>query len=64
MISNIRSLIEDFEPGEIEDRLNDIFNGYLGCDTGGTLEDLQVNHHLIRRIAGIFREIEGKSNEH
>ena len=64
MTSNIRNLINDFEPGEIEDRLNDIFNGYLGCDTGHTLDDLQMNHHLIRRIVGIFREIEGKSSEH
>lgn len=62
MINSIRSLTDDFEPGEIEDRLNDIFNGYLGCDTGGTLEDLQVNHHLIRRIAEIFREHE-KNNK-
>lgn len=47
-----------YDAKEVEQRLNDIFNGYLGSDTGDASEELQQNHHLIRCIVGVFREIE------
>lgn len=39
--------ISDFDIPEIENRLNAIFNGYLGCDTGDSPEEIQSNHYLI-----------------
>lgn len=36
--------ISDFDIPEIENRLNAIFNGYLGCDTGDSPEEIQSNH--------------------
>lgn len=45
-----------FETKEIESRLQDIFNGYLGCDTGDSPEELQTNHHLIMLVINHFKE--------
>lgn len=54
----IKSIMGDYDAIEIEARLDHIFNGYLGCDTGDAPEELQQNHHLIRCIVEVFREIE------
>lgn len=52
-----------YDPNEIETRLTDIFNGYLGCDTGATPEELQQNHHLIVQITKMFRRIYETRNQ-
>ena len=46
----------DFSIEEVEERLSDIFEGYLGADTGSTPEELQLNHHLIRSIIRHLKE--------
>jgi hypothetical protein len=46
-----------YDPNEIETRLTDIFNGYLGCDTGATHEELQQNHHMLMQIIKVFKVI-------
>lgn len=45
----------DFTPDEIAERLERVFNGYLGCDTGDTPGELQTNHHLIQSIIKHFK---------
>lgn len=50
-------LMYDYDMNEIETRLNDIFNGYLGCDTGATHEELQQNHHMLMQIIKVFKVI-------
>ena len=57
-ISDIKALMYDYDAKEIEKRLNDIFNGYLGCDTGDAPEELQQNHHLILSIVEVFRQVD------
>ncbi len=47
----------DYDMNEIETRLNDIFNGYLGCDTGATHEEMQQNHHMLMQIVKVFKVI-------
>lgn len=51
------SLMCDYDINEVESRLNDIFNGYLGCDTGATPEELQQNHHMTTQIVRVFRRL-------
>lgn len=48
----------DFSLLEIEERLIEIFNGYLGADTGATPDELQSNHYLIHSIIKYFKGIE------
>lgn len=57
-INDIDTTMYGYDAKEIEKRLNDIFNGYLGCDTGDTPEELQQNHHLIMCIIKVFNHIE------
>ncbi len=58
MLETVKILMAGYDAKEIERRLNDIFNGYLGCDTGDTPSELQQNHHLINCIIDVFRKIE------
>ena len=51
----INTLLEDYDQEEIEQRLNSVFNGYLGCDTGDPPAELQINHTLILSIIDMFR---------
>lgn len=51
----INDIMFSFNNKEIEERLNAIFNGCLGADTGDSPEDMQLNHHLILRIIKLFR---------
>ena len=44
----------DFTPDEIAERLNHVFNGYLGCDTGDSPDERQTNHDMILRIIAHF----------
>lgn len=44
----------DFTPDEIAERLNHVFNGYLGCDTDDSPDELQTNHDMILRIIAHF----------
>lgn len=60
---DIRPIMYGYEGKEVEKRLNHIFNGYLGCDTGDTPEELQQNHHLILSIVEIFRKLETLKQE-
>lgn len=46
----------DFSTEEIEERLIEIFNGYLGADTGAMPDELQTNHHLIHSIIKYFKK--------
>lgn len=55
-IQLIRNILLDYDSQEIEKRLNSIFNGYLGCDTGDLPEEIQQNHHLILSIIELFRK--------
>jgi len=55
VISKYNAILEDYTPEEIEERLNDIFEGYLGADTGAMPGELQQNHHLIHQIIGLFK---------
>lgn len=48
----------DYSLLEIEERLIEIFNGYLGADTGATPDELQTNHHLIHLIIKHFKDID------
>lgn len=50
--------LRDFSLEEIEERLIEIFNGYLGADTGATPDELQTNHYLIHSIINYFKSIE------
>lgn len=52
------AIMDDYDIEEIETRLNNIFNGYLGCDTGDSPEELQQNHHLILAIVEVFRQVD------
>ncbi len=52
------AIMGDYDTEEIETRLNNIFNGYLGCDTGDSPEELQQNHHLILAIVEVFRQVD------
>ncbi|MDD3078296.1 MAG: hypothetical protein PHH37_04210 [Paludibacter sp.] len=56
-LNEIEHIMYGYNSAEIEKRLNDIFNGYLGCDTGDTPEELQQNHHLIRCIVNVFNKL-------
>lgn len=58
----ISELMADYNSKEIENRLNNIFNGYLGCDTGDMPEELQQNHHLITSIIEVFRQWDKDKN--
>lgn len=49
------AILDDFTPDEIEERLNHVFNGYLGCDTGDAPDELQINHDLIIRVIAHFK---------
>jgi hypothetical protein len=40
---------------DITSRLNRIFNGYLGSDTGDCPDELQSNHLLITQLIDAFR---------
>ena len=51
------SLMCDYDINEVESRLNDISNGYLGCDPGATPEELQQNHHMTTHIVRVFRRL-------
>lgn len=53
---DINTIMYDYDSGEIEKRLNSIFNGYLGCDTGDLPKEIQQNHHLILSIIELFRK--------
>lgn len=57
-INDIAEIMYGYNAKEIEKRLNDVFNGYLGCDTGDGPSELQQNHHLIKCIVEVFRGIE------
>ncbi|MEF9924674.1 MAG: hypothetical protein RR854_08900 [Muribaculaceae bacterium] len=61
-INDINAIMYGYNSKEIEKRLNDVFNGYLGCDTGDTPNELQQNHHLIRCIVEVFGNIEQNNN--
>lgn len=61
-LNEIDHIMYGYNSDEIEKRLNDIFNGYLGCDTGDTPEELQQNHHLIMRIVEVFKKLDGKTD--
>lgn len=50
--------LSDFSMEEIEERLIEIFNGYLGADTGATPDELQTNHYLIHAIIKHFKALE------
>lgn len=50
--------LRDFSLAEIEERLIEMFNGYLGADTGATPNELQTNHYLIHSIINYFKSIE------
>lgn len=54
-IAKFNEIIDNYSSQEIEDRLNDIFEGYLGADTGAMPTELQLNHHLIRQIIELFK---------
>ena len=54
----IPGTLGDFPIEEIEERLIEILNGYLGADTGATPDELQTNHHLIHSIIKYFKENE------
>ena len=54
----IQGTLGDFPVEEIEERLIEIFNGYLGADTGATPDELQTKHHLIHSIIKYFKENE------
>lgn len=56
-------IMTDYDANEVDVRLNHIFNGYLGCDTGDTPEELQQNHHLILSIVEVFRKLEASKQE-
>ena len=58
MITNdeISGIMNDFTADEIEERLNTIFNGYLGSDTDDPPDELQQNHYLITSITSVFRK--------
>ena len=56
--ANFDAIMGDYDTEEIETRLNSIFNGYLGCDTGDSPEELQQNHHLILSIVEVFRQVD------
>lgn len=60
ILEDVKVIMGDYTLWEIEHRLNDIFNGYLGADTGDIPAELQQNHHLIRCIIEVFHKIEGK----
>ncbi|NDW11956.1 hypothetical protein D0T50_03510 [Bacteroides sp. 214] len=51
----IDGILSDYGSQEIEERLNEIFNGYLGSDNGHLPQELQLNHLLIRSIINMFR---------
>lgn len=57
------AIMGDYDNEEIETRLNNIFNGYLGCDTGDSPEELQQNHHMILSIVEVFRKLETLKQE-
>lgn len=59
----IETIMNDYDVKEVDTRLNHIFNGYLGCDTGDTPEELQQNHHLILSIVEAFRKLEVSKQE-
>lgn len=61
-LNDIDSIMYSYNSDEIEKRLNDIFNGYLGCDTGDTPKELQQNHHLIRCIMNVFHKLDEVKN--
>lgn len=50
-------VLDDFTPDEIGERLERVFNGYLGCDTGDCPDELQTNHHLIVSIIQYFKDL-------
>lgn len=52
----ISNILSNYDSQEIEKRLNSIFNGYLGCDTGDLPGEIQQNHHLILSIIELFRK--------
>jgi hypothetical protein len=52
----ISNIFSNYDSQEIEERLNDIFNGYLGSDNGHAPQELQQNHHLILSIIELFRK--------
>jgi len=54
-IAKFNEIVDNFSPQEIEERLNDIFEGYLGADTGAMPTELQLNHHLIHQIIELFK---------
>lgn len=60
---DIATIMCDYDAKEIEERLNHMFNGYLGCDTGDTPEELQQNHHLILSIVEVFHKLEVSKQE-
>ncbi|WP_163216234.1 hypothetical protein [Bacteroides sp. 224] len=51
----ISNILSNYDSQEIEERLNEIFNGYLGSDNGHLPQELQLNHYLIRSIINMFR---------
>jgi len=57
----IENILADYSQQEIDERLNEIFNGYLGSDNGHTPQELQQNHHLIRAIINMFRACEKRT---
>jgi hypothetical protein len=52
---DIDTMMGDYNANEIETRLNAIFNGYLGCDTGDSPDEIQQNHHVVLSIINVFR---------
>lgn len=59
----ISNILSNYDSQEIEKRLNSIFNGYLGCDTGDLPEEIQQNHHLILSMIELFRKQESEKQE-
>ncbi len=57
-LNDINNIMYGYDSREIEKRLNDIFNGYLGSDSGDCPEELQQNHYLITRIVEVFRQMD------
>ena len=51
-------VLSDFQVEEIEERLIEVFNGYLGADTGATPDELQTNQYLIHSIIKHFKRSE------
>lgn len=51
---DVKTILADYSPDEVRERLDNVFSGYLSADTGDTPDEQQTNFELFRLLKRLF----------